>query len=116
MASTKNEVRDLVAGDLGILPLGQSLEAQDSARILKAIDHIYADLKVEGLATWASTGSVPDEVTPYYTTLIAESLLLTYSVSPERANKLIAGASGAKRNIRALVKPEYLSGDNTKDY
>jgi len=57
--ATRNEVRDRVANDLGILRLGQSLQHQDSVRILASYDEVYDRLKVDGLAIWSSTGDVP---------------------------------------------------------
>ena len=118
--ATRNEVRDRAANDLGLLMLGQSLQAQDSTRILAGYDEVYASLKKDGLATWASTAEVPDEVVPYMVTLVAHNCLNVYGVSVERYNRimLLAGTNGevARGEIRRLVKPDYVSMDDPTDY
>lgn len=51
--ATKAETRDRAATDLGILRLNQSLQHQDKVRVEAGYDEVHADLKEEGLATWA---------------------------------------------------------------
>lgn len=121
MAKTKNEVRDRAASDyLGVLQLGQSLRAQDDARISAAYDEVYQQLKKDGLATWPSTGSVPAEIVPHMVSLVAQQCVGVYTLSPARQQILlgVAGINGelAKREIRKLVSPDYSSQENAVDY
>lgn len=120
MAKTKAEVRDRAASELGRLRLGQSLQHQDKTRIEAAYDEVYADLKVEGLNTWASDASVPDELVPFMSGLVALRCVNTYGVSPERFQRIVAvtGVDGerAKREIRRLVTPRYESAEEPTDF
>lgn len=119
--ATVSEVVDRAANDLGILRLGQSLQAQDSTRINSAYNEVYAQLKTEGIATWTSTGAVPAEVVPHVAALVADNCLGTYSVSNDRYTRIknAVGANDgdrAKRAIRKLVSSDYPSMADPVDY
>jgi len=116
MASTKAEMRDMAGEELGVKRLHQPMQSQDAARITKSFDQVYAQLKKDGLAIWASTGSAPDEVVPHIVFLIAEGCLGVYGVSNERYNRIVMGANKARREIPKMVKPDYESQDNATDY
>ena len=104
MSLTKNEIRDRVATDyLGLIQLGETLEHKDSVRILQGIDEVYEYLKTKGLATWASTGSVPNDLIPFFTALVANNCYSAYGLSTERQNKIILDSSTAEASIRELV-------------
>lgn len=111
MAVTAAEIRNRAGVDLGLIPINQSLQSQDSTRITSAYNEVYARLKKEGLATWASTGSVPDELAPLVIVMVCQNCLETYSVSLERAQRINnkAGFDGtlAMRAIRDLVASDY---------
>ena len=113
MSLTKAEMRQRVGEDLAIVPIGQTLESQDQTRIDATYDEIYERLKEKGLATWASSASVPTELVPYFALMMEEKLLISYSVPESRYNriKLEAGEDGnlAIANISELVTPEYES-------
>ena len=114
--ASKSDVRDRAAENLGILPIGQSLASQDSTRISSAYDEVFADLKHDGLTTWASTGTVPSEIVPYLAVLVAASCIPSYPISPARIQLLVAQSAVAKKNIRRLVTPRYESLDDPLDY
>lgn len=104
MPLTKNEIRDRIATDyLGLIQLGETLEHKDSVRILQGIDEVYEYLKTKGLATWASTGSVPNDLIPFFTALVANNCSSAYSLSVERQNKIISDSATAEASIRELV-------------
>jgi hypothetical protein len=109
--ATVTAVIDRAANDLGLLRLGQTLQAQDSARITSAYNEIYAQLKKEGIATWASTGTVPDEVVPFLATMMADNCLSTYALSLERYKRIKTDVQGAMRDIRKNTAPIYVSQD-----
>jgi hypothetical protein len=114
--ATKATIRDRAANELGLLPVGQTLASQHQTRIETAYDEVYAQLKVDGLNTWASDGSCADELTPHVVALVAFSCLNTYPVSPERYQRITFTASQAIPRIKALVTPEYESIDEPTDY
>ena len=117
MPQTKAEVRDRAANDLGVLPLnGDALQSQHVTRIEQAYDEVYEDLKDEGLAIWASTASVPNNIVPHMAALVANNCLGSYAVSESRYVRIKNEASFAKREIRRLTAPDYVSQDEPTDY
>lgn len=111
--ATKAEIRQIVAEDLLIVPIGQTIESQDQTRIDDTFDAVYERLKIKGLATWASTAEVPTELVPFFALMMEEKLLIPYSVPDARYQriKLEAGPNGetAMANLAELVVPEYQS-------
>lgn len=114
--ATKAEVRDRAANDLGRLRLGQALQDPARVRIESAYDEVYADLKDEGLAIWASTAEVPTKVVPHVVALVANNCLDTFGVSAERYQRIKIAESKAKREIRRLVTPEHESLEDPQDF
>lgn len=108
------------ANALGLRRLNQAIAAEHSTRIGEAYDEVYGQLKDEGLATWASTGSVPDAIVPHVSALMAANCLDSYGVSEERFARITnaAGPDGetAKMNIRMHVNPSTVSPDNPTDF
>ena len=121
MSKTKAQVRNRVGSDyLGILRLGQSLQPQDDDRISAAYDEVYEQLKKDGLATWASTASVPAAIVPHIVALIAQQCQATYSLSLPRQALLLqtAGLNGenAKNEIRKLASQDFASQNDPVDF
>lgn len=121
MSKTKAEIIKRVASDyLGILRLGQPLQAQDDTRISSAYDEVYEQLKDEGLATWASTASVPAAIVPFVVGLVAQQCQGTYSLSLPRQSLIlqVTGIDGdnAKSRIRKLASASYASQEEAVDF
>lgn len=118
--ATKAEVRNQALNLLGVLMIGQSAQSQDATEIETAYDEVYADLKAEGLATWASTAEVPDKIAPHVVSLVALSRSETYGISDSRYQRILnrAGTNGmtAKREIRKITNPDYESLTEPTDY
>lgn len=118
--ATKQEIRDRSANDLGILRIGQSLQAQDNTRILSAYAEVWAELNAESIAPWQITESVPDELVKHVVALVALNCLNTYGVSDKRYIRIMnaAGDDGvkAKRAIRLLVATPYVNTDEVEQY
>lgn len=118
--TTKAEMRQRVAEDLTLTVVGGAVQSQDQIRIDDTYDEVYALLKNRGLATWASTADVPADVTPYYALMMEEKLLISYSVSPARYERIVLGAGpggeAALKMISSLVMPDYESTDCEQDF
>ena len=114
--TTKADLIQRVGEDLALVPVGQALESQDEARISATYTETYKRLKEKGLATWAFTADIPDELTPYVGLMMSEKLLTSYSVPEARfvRIKTDAGAGGnvALADLSELVTPEYESIDD----
>lgn len=118
--ASKAEVRQRVAEDLGLVPVGQALESQDQIRIDATYDEAYARLKERGLAAWAAAGDVPAKVVPYMCLIMEEKLLTSYSVPESRYLRIKqdAGADGetAILKLAGLVVQEYEPVEGAADY
>lgn len=114
--ATKNEIRDRAAQELGILQIGQSLQSQDDTRVSDGYDEVYAQLRKDGLAVWASTGTTPDELTPHVAALVADNCLGSYGVSPARYERVKLAALNGKREIRKYATQDYISQDDATDF
>jgi len=118
--ATKAEVRQRVGEDLGLVPVGQTLEAQDQARIDAAIAEAYERLKDKGLASWASTGDIPARFVPSFCLLVEQRLLVSYSVPESRFIRITneAGPDGgmAIATLASIAVPEYESHNEVADF
>lgn len=121
MAKSKQQVRNRAGSDyLGILRLGQTLQPQDDDRISDAYNEVYEQLKKDGLATWASTASVPAAIVPHMVVLVAQQCQGTYSISQPRQLHILrdAGLNGenAKDEIRKIASQDFASQDEPVDF
>lgn len=118
--ATKAEVRQRVGEDLGLVAVGQNLEAQDQNRIDATYTEMYERAKEKGLAAWPSAGPVPDKCAPSFCLLMASRLLTSYSVPESRYIRISteAGIDGelAFQKLGAVVAPEYESHNDPADY
>lgn len=118
--ATKAQIRQRVGEDLGLVPVGQTLENQDQSRIDATFTEVYNRLKEKGLASWASTAEVPSEIVPYFAIMMEEKLLTSYSVPESRFLRIKndAGEDGDKalNNISELTTTEYESTDEVTDF
>lgn len=118
--ATKEEVRQRVGENLGIVPVGQDLENQDKNRIDMTFDEVYERLKEKGLATWASTAEVPTKLVPYFALMMEEKLLISYSVPDSRTVRIKsdAGPDGeeAMNKLAELAIPEYESTEGPQGF
>lgn len=109
--ATKAEMRQRVGEDLSIVPIGDTLQNQDQTRIDAAFEEVYERLKEKGLATWASTAEVPTKLVPYFSLMMQEKLLTSYSVPDSRYQRVMAAAGPdgmmAMAKIAELGLPEY---------
>lgn len=114
--ATKAEIRNQALQLLGRLRLGQSPQNQDKVVIEQAYDEVYEGLKVLGLATWASTASVPTEVVPHVVALVAIARANVYGVSDSRLIRIKGQSDIAEREIRKLVTPKFESLEEPDNY
>jgi len=114
--TTKAEIRNQALSLLGRLRLGQSPQDQDKVSIEKAYDEVYEGLKTIGIATWASTAEVPNDITPHVVAMVAMARADTYGVSDSRYARIQNRYIVAEREIRKLVTPKYESLEESDDY
>lgn len=101
---------------LGRLKIGQSPRDQDKVFVETAYDEFYQELKSDGLATWASDGAVPSEVTRQVVALIAIRLSNDFGISNARYTRIKVESDGAMRDLRKFVTPKYESLEEPDDF
>ena len=116
MALTKAQIRNRAANLLGILPFGQALQSQDSDRIEQAYDEVFEYLKEMGLATWASTGSVPNNLATHVIAMVAHNCLDDYGVSNDRFSRILNRYGVAEKEIRKIIVVPYSSQTPPRDF
>lgn len=113
-------LRQRVAEDLGLVPIGQDPEAHDTARIDSTFDEVYAAAKEKGLATWAASADVPTKLVPAFALIMEQALLTAYSVPESRYNRIVtaAGLDGKLgwEKLGELAVPEWEDSEDEKDY
>lgn len=118
--ATRQELRQQIGEDLGIVPVGQDLESQDVLRIDNAINQAYAVLKSRNIAGFALDGAIPDEMMMYLALYIESQLLISYSVPESRYLRItqLAGLDGelALIALAGVTVNEYESTDDAVDY
>lgn len=114
--ATVSAVYDGTLELLGVVALGSTPSTKNTARMTRAYNQIFSELKETGLATWASAGTVPDEFVPHLEALMAFNACDTYSVSPARYERIVRKESVARREIRRLSIPDYESLDEPVDF
>jgi len=118
--ATKAEVRQRVGEDLGLVPVGQTLEAQDQNRIDATYAEMYERLKEKGIAAWPAAGPIPAKLVPSFCLLMASHLLTSYSVPESRYVRISndAGPDGALalNALASFALPEYESHNDMADF
>lgn len=107
MTTTPEQLRDLVANELGLLRLGQALQDQDKVRIESAYRHVHAALTTEKLITHAVSDAMPDDIVPVLISLVAEACANTYGVSEERLARIKLAVAEAPSVLRRLLASGY---------
>ena len=113
MAVTRAGIADRALRRCGVLPFGQSADANRTAAALQAYDEVYAYLKELEIVDWTSTGSVPDQYVFPVVALTALNLCDDISVPSERYQRIRLDDGQAEATIRRVYTPAY-QRDNTK--
>ena len=116
MALTKAQIKDRTANRLGVLARGQTLDHDDSERIEQGFNEVYEYLKKMNLASFSSTASVPNDIVPFFVTMIAYNCIDDFAVSNDRYARIVNDFATAELKIRQLVTPDYISQDDPRDY
>lgn len=114
--ATKAEVKDEAIVMLGVMELGGTIDSTDSTRMDQAYAEVFADLKKSGLDTWPVAGTIPDDIKPHLSALMATNALDTYHVPDSKFNRILLRAKVAGIEIPRLSVPDYESLDEPRDY
>lgn len=113
---TLNELYARTAEFLGRKPLGQAMPNALLLRIQAAYTEGYEDLKKDQLVTWAAANAVPDPIGPHLAALMAFNCTSSVHVSDSLYQRIVAARNIAKREIRRLVTPQYMTVDAPEDF
>ncbi len=113
---TPAELYDRTAEFLGRKRLGQAMDNDLLVRITAAYVEVYADLKKDQLVIWAAANSLPDGVGPHVASLMAFNCGASVHASQALYDRVVAARNIAKREIRRLVTPQYMTTDPAEDF
>jgi len=85
-------------------------------RITAAYTEGYDDLKKDQLVIWAEAGVVPDAIGPHLAALMAFNCTSSVHVSRDLYDRIVSARNIAKREIRRLVTPQYMTTENAEDF
>ena len=109
---TKAQIADEALERMGVKPVGQDAETNDSNDLQAAYDELYAELEADNLVAWGATESVPERYVSTIAHLIAWSRISKYLPPPEVVNTIVAdvGVDGekGKNKLRRLIKPKHV--------
>ena len=118
--ATKAEAQQPAGETLKLVPIGQAMQSHHSVRLGESYDEVYAILQVKSLAIWDSTAEMPDEITPYFVTLMAHNKMDLIGVSATVYQRILfkAGDEGEKAitSIRTLVNNAFVNNQDVEDY
>ncbi len=113
---TSAEVRNRAAKKLGLLGTGQTLQSNISADLDDAVTEVYAELQALGLATWASGGTVPNELAHSVVSLVAGARVDDYAVPNDKYQRVKSDALQAENRIRSLVTNNKVGTTKIQNY
>lgn len=111
MAVSRQGIADRALRRCGVLPFGQSADANRSAAALQAYDEVYAYLRELEIVDWTATADVPNQYVYHVVALTALNLLDDIAVPSERAARIRADAAQAEPSIRRVYVPRYKRDD-----
>ena len=117
--ASEAEIRNGALRMLGVIDIGDDASTDapdDDTYMTQKYSEVYAALKKEGMAYWASGGAIPDEYSPHVQALCAFFSTDDYSISSERLQRIQGKTRVAWREIRKLGTPQHESTDKPKDY
>jgi hypothetical protein len=114
--ATVSETKHKAGRMLGVVRMNQALKPDHDALLEEAYGQVYDDLKEEGHAIWASTGTIPDSCMPHVAALMAFSVTTDVGVSGERYAAILAQRNVAKPEIRRLVTAAHETVNEPTDY
>ncbi len=102
-----------VAQKLGVLPVGQTLSADDAEVIRESYVGLMEELLEHGLAWWNTDEDIPDKYAEPMIGLAAAAVVDEFTIPEPRRSQLIAQhgfglpvASVSERRLRALTRAE----------
>ncbi len=101
---------------MGIVPYGRSLGAQDDLLLAEVYGQVYAELRSEGIAVWASGNDVPNELAHHMGAIMAYYAAPRKSVPADRYSLIASHAFAAKPEIRRFTTPPYETMSDPVDY
>ena len=114
--ATQQQVRNEAAYLLGISDPPDDVSGGDDTYLQQKYNEVYAMLRKDGLNYWTQTGVVGDEYVPHVAALMAFFSTESYSIGPDRLQRIVAKAGIATIEIRKLGTPKHESTDIPKDY
>lgn len=100
--ATQADVRNKAAKRLGILGIGQVLQADIAEDIDEAYDEIFQELQTLGLTTWATDDDIPEQFVVPVVAMVAASRATEYGLSESQYVRIMSEAAIAMRTMYRL--------------
>lgn len=95
----------LVLEELGVLALGQAVQPEDSARVLRRLDPVFADLAAREIYSVATSDDIEDAAALYLATCVAVSCAPIYGKRTIRDKALDDARTSAEELLETLARP-----------
>jgi hypothetical protein len=99
MATTKNDMRDLVLQHLGVFEVGEAATADDAAIVESTIDGVFEEMVAQELAYWETT-DFPDEIKMPFRDAVAARLGGTFHLPLAQMQFLKSEGAQGWRDVR----------------
>ena len=123
MSINQPTMRDRVARKLGVLPIGNSLSAEDSKLISDHMLVVQAKLEELDIAQVDVTDGIDDAIADIIVAMVASTLVDEFQLEEPRRSKIAAEgaiglpvASPAERQLRKILAPTRVSRPVKADY
>jgi len=116
MARTKAQIGVQALEELGVVALGQSATAAQTATINAAYDQVWDALDDHGVVVWLSTESVPSAYVNPVVALVAAQRMNMFGISNDRYTRIAGAASGSIAEIRRLNAGNWVNARAVEDF
>ena len=120
MPLTAADIRRRVLTRLGVTAAGEEASADDASMVDAAVSAVHDQLAGKGLTTNGSNTwtveRIPDYVGSAYVALVASEVADDFGISDGKAQRLLAQAKEAEREIRRQIAVPYNPDATMTDY
>lgn len=104
MSKTQADLIETILQNLGVVAVGQPVQAEDSSVVSSRLEPKNAELNSRQIGYISDFEDIPDEVFLAYATVMADECAPLFGVTGVNAQMLAAQASRAEKTIRDISR------------